>query len=136
MQGDSKLIISVGRTDCTKGGIAQLESFERELKTYPDLRLIQVSVSANRNMVADEDTQANLEETAGRINWRFGTLEWQPTALILRAIPFDDLIKYYLAAEVTWITPLADGMNLVCKEYVAACTDNDGVLVLSKWVLQ
>ena len=135
--GDSKLIISVGRTDYTKGGMVQLESFERVLEANPDLRgkvrLMHVSVSANRNMLAYEDTQSALEEAAGRINGRFGTLEWQPIALISRAIPFDDLIKYYLAADVAWITPLADGMNLVCKEYVAARTDNDGVLVLSEF---
>ncbi|MCI5046290.1 MAG: glucosylglycerol-phosphate synthase [Aquisalinus sp.] len=135
--GDSQLILSVGRTDYTKGGIEQLESFERVLQDNSDLRgkvrLMHVSVSANRNMTAYEDIQSGIEETAGRINGRFGTLEWQPIALISRAIPFDDLIKYYLAADIAWITPLADGMNLVCKEYVAARTDNDGVLVLSEF---
>ena len=34
---------------------------------------------------------------------------------------------------MAWITPLADGMNLVCKEYVAARKDGDGVLVLSEF---
>ncbi|WP_112322122.1 glucosylglycerol-phosphate synthase [Oceanibium sediminis] len=135
--GDSKLILSIGRTDYTKGGIEQLESFERVLEANPDLRgkvrLMHVSVSANRNMTAYEDTQSGIEETAGRINGQFGTLEWQPVALISRAIPFDDLIKYYLAADVAWITPLADGMNLVCKEFVSARTDEDGVLVLSEF---
>ncbi|MBT8411721.1 MAG: trehalose-6-phosphate synthase, partial [Octadecabacter sp.] len=135
--GDSKLILSVGRTDYTKGGVEQLESIERVLEQNPQLigkvRLMHVSVSANRNMTAYEGIQAGIEETAGRINGRFGTLEWQPIALISRAIPFDDLIKYYLAADVAWITPLADGMNLVCKEYVAARTDEDGVLVLSEF---
>ncbi|MFN3663080.1 glucosylglycerol-phosphate synthase [Yoonia sp.] len=133
----AKLVISVGRTDYTKGGIQQLQSFERILEARPDLRgkvrLMHVSVSANRNMTAYEDIQSGIEETAGRINGRFGTLGWQPITLISRAIPFDDLIQYYLAADVAWITPLADGMNLVCKEYVAARTDDDGVLVLSEF---
>ncbi|PTX55494.1 glucosyl-glycerol phosphate synthase [Litoreibacter ponti] len=135
--GDSKLILSVGRTDYTKGGLEQMESFERVLENNPELRgkvrLMHVSVSANRAMTAYEGIQAGIEETAGRINGRFGTLEWQPIALISRAIAFDDLIKYYLAADVAWITPLADGMNLVCKEYVASRTDCDGVLVLSEF---
>lgn len=135
--GDCRLILSVGRTDYTKGGVTQLESFERILTDNPDLRgkvkLMHVSVSANRNMTAYASIQTSIEETAGRINGRFGTLEWQPIALISRAIPFDDLIKYYLAADVAWITPLVDGMNLVCKEYVAARADNDGVLVLSEF---
>lgn len=135
--GDGKLIVSVGRTDYTKGGVEQLESLERVLEANPRLmgkvRLMHVSVSANRNMTSYEGIQSEIEETAGRINGRFGTLDWQPIVLISRAIPFDDLIKYYLAADVAWITPLADGMNLVCKEYVAARTDNDGVLVLSEF---
>lgn len=135
--GDGKLIVSVGRTDYTKGGVEQLESLERVLEANPRLmgkvRLMHVSVSANRNMTSYEGIQSEIEETAGRINGRFGTLDWQPIVLISRAIPFDDLIKYYLAADVAWITPLADGMNLVCKEYVAARTDHDGVLVLSEF---
>lgn len=135
--GECRLILSVGRTDYTKGGVDQLESFERVLTDNPELRgkvkLMHVSVSANRNMSAYALTQTGIEETAGRINGRFGTLHWQPIALISRAIPFDDLIKYYLAADVAWITPLVDGMNLVCKEYLAARTDGDGVLVLSEF---
>ena len=135
--GDAQLILSVGRTDYTKGGVEQFDSFERVLEARPDLhgklRLMHVSVSANRNMSAYENVQNDLEQAAGRINGRFGTLDWQPIALISRAIPFAELVSYYRAADVAWITPLADGMNLVCKEYVAARVDGDGVLVLSEF---
>jgi trehalose 6-phosphate synthase len=34
-------------------------------------------------------------------------------------------------ADSALVTPLHDGMNLVAKEYVAACDDGDGALVLS-----
>jgi glucosylglycerol-phosphate synthase len=135
--GPAKLILSVGRTDYTKGGAQQLQSFERVLEANPDLRgrvrLMHVSVSANRNMSSYEDIQTEIEQIAGRINGRFGTLEWQPVALISRAIPFDELVAYYRAADVAWITPLADGMNLVCKEFVASRVDGEGVLVLSEF---
>ena len=80
--GDAHLILSVGRTDYTKGGVQQLESFERVLEASPKqrgkLRLMHVSVSANRNMAAYEEIQNEIEQTAGRINGRFGTLDWQP----------------------------------------------------------
>ncbi|MDU8943633.1 glucosylglycerol-phosphate synthase [Ovoidimarina sediminis] len=135
--GDAKLILSVGRTDYTKGGVEQLESFERVIEANPDLRgkvrLMHVSVSANRNMAAYEKIQNEIEQVAGRINGRFGSLDWQPVALISRAIPFSELVAYYRAADVAWITPLADGMNLVCKEFVASRVDGDGVLVLSEF---
>lgn len=135
--GDTHLILSVGRTDYTKGGVEQLESFERVLEKHPELkgkvRLMHVSVCANRNMKVYETVQSEIEETAGRINGMFGTLEWQPVALISRAIPFADLLAYYRAADVAWITPLADGMNLVAKEFVSSRVDGDGVLVLSEF---
>jgi len=135
--GDGQLILSVGRTDYTKGGIQQLESFERLLETRPDLRgkvrLMHVSVAANANMTAYAEIQHDLEHLAGRINGRYGSFDWQPIALISRPIQFTDLVAYYRAADVAWITPLADGMNLVCKEFCAARTDEDGVLVLSEF---
>lgn len=135
--GDRQLILSVGRTDYTKGGIEQLESYERLLETRPDLRgkvqLMHVSVMANANMTAYQQIQHDLETLAGKINGRFGSFDWQPLVLISRPVPFRELVAYYRAADVAWITPLADGMNLVCKEYCAARTDGDGVLVLSEF---
>lgn len=135
--GDGRMILSVGRTDYTKGGADQLMSFERILDENPELRgklrLMHVSVSANRNMTVYEGIQNEIEQTAGRINGRFGTFDWTPVTLISRAIPFTELVGYYRAADVAWITPLADGMNLVAKEFVACRSDQDGVLVLSEF---
>ncbi|MGR3494673.1 glucosylglycerol-phosphate synthase [Citreimonas sp.] len=135
--GDAKLVLSVGRTDYTKGGVEQLTSFERILTNNPELigkvRLMHVSVSANRNMAAYNQVQEEIETIAGRLNGRFGTLEWQPVTLVSRAIPFDELVSYYRAADVAWITPLADGMNLVCKEFIASRIDGKGALVLSEF---
>ncbi len=43
-----------------------------------------------------------------------------------------ELAAYYRDADVAFITPLRDGMNLVAKEFVACQDDNNpGVLVLS-----
>ena len=134
---DGRMIISVSRTDYTKGNIEQLQAYERLLERRKDLRgkvrLMHVSVSANRNMTAYEEVQTEIEQIAGRINSRFGTFEWQPVALIGTAIPFRDLVAYYQAADVAWITPLADGLNLVAKEFCAARADGDGALVLSEF---
>jgi glucosylglycerol-phosphate synthase len=54
------------------------------------------------------------------------------------AIPFEELIAYYRCADVCWITPLRDGLNLVAKEYVAAREivgggNLGGALVLSEF---
>ncbi len=92
-----------------------------------------VSVSANRNMTVYEGIQNDIERTVGRINGRFGTFDWTPVTLMSRAIPFDELVAYYRAADVAWITPLADGMNLVAKEFAACRDDLRGALVLSEF---
>lgn len=135
--GDIRLIVAVSRTDYTKGNIELLQAFGRLLERRPDLngkvQLMHVSVSANRNMTAYEEVQQEIEQLAGHINGRFGSLEWQPVALISTAIPFQSLIAYYRAADIAWVTPLADGLNLVAKEFVAARTDGDGVLILSEF---
>ena len=39
----------------------------------------------------------------------------------------------FRAADVMVVTPLRDGMNLVAKEYVACCVEDEGALVLSEF---
>ena len=50
-----------------------------------------------------------------------------------RNLPHDELVAYYVAADIGLVTPLRDGMNLVAKEYCACNTSEDGVLVLSEF---
>lgn len=135
---DCQLILSVSRTDYTKGNIEQLEAFERLLIRRKDLRgkvrLMLVSVGANRNMTAYEEIQQRIEELTGRINGSHGTLEWQPVSLISTAIPLAELVAYYRAADLCSITPLADGLNLVAAEYcVCKGHEQDGALILSEF---
>jgi len=136
--GDVQLVVSVSRTDYTKGNIEQLETFERLLIRRPDLhgrvRLMLVSVGANRAMTAYEEVQTKIEELTGRINGTHGSFEWQPVSLISTAIPLAELVAYYRAADVASITPLADGLNLVAAEYCLAKGPNErGALILSEF---
>ncbi|MCI4662330.1 MAG: glucosylglycerol-phosphate synthase [Neomegalonema sp.] len=135
--GQQRLILAVSRTDYTKGGAELLESYERLLERRPELigktRLMLVSVAANRNMTAYREVQEQIEGLTGRINARFARVDWQPVHLMSRPVAFSELIAYYRVADIAWITPLADGLNLVAKEFVSARTDEDGVLVLSEF---
>ena len=53
--------------------------------------------------------------------------------LIERQCSHQEVDRWYRAADICLVTSLHDGMNLVAKEYVAARSDEDGVLVLSKF---
>jgi len=82
-----------------------------------------------------EEVREAVDQVVGRINGRFGTLEWTPVHYLFRALPFEDVVAYSAAADVAWITPLRDGLNLVAKEFVIAQheTEGRGVLVLSEF---
>jgi glucosylglycerol-phosphate synthase len=137
--GACRLILSVSRTDYTKGGIEQLLAFERLLDRRPDLignvRLMLVSVQAAS--AAYDAVQRDIEALSGRINGQFGSFEWQPVALLSTPVPFGELVSYYRAADVCWITPLCDGLNLVASEFIAVQQEDAdadvGALVLSEF---
>ncbi|MEM6593101.1 MAG: trehalose-6-phosphate synthase, partial [Cyanobacteria bacterium P01_C01_bin.73] len=74
-----------------------------------------------------------IEQLVGRINGRFSKLNWTPILLFTEPIPFGDLMAFYKAADVAWICPLRDGLNLVAKEYIAAHQGKDGAVILSEF---
>lgn len=135
--GGRRLIISVGRSDYTKGTRDMLLAYERLLERRPDLcetmQLMVTSVAANQSMTVYQTVQQEIEQLAGQINGHYATLGWQPVLLFTNAIPFEELVAYYRCADVCWITPLRDGLNLVAKEYVAARRGMAGALVLSEF---
>lgn len=138
LQGQ-RLVLSVERLDFTKGIVEKLEAFERLLLEHPELvekvTLIMVCVPAADGMTIYEELQLQIEQTVGRINGRLATVGWTPVQFFFRALPFEELVTYYAMADVMWITPLRDGLNLVAKEYIATqgMIAGCGVLVLSEF---
>ena len=132
-----KLILSASRVDYTKGNEELLLAFERLLERRPDLHgtvvLMLACVAAASGMRIYEDTQRLIEETAGRINGRFSKMDWVPIRFSTRRIPYEEMVAWFSQADICWITPLRDGLNLVAKEYAAARKGQDGVLVLSEF---
>ena len=131
------LIVSVSRVDYAKGGRQQLEAYERLLKRRPDLhgrvKLLLVTVAAAEGMEVYRAEQQKIEQLVGRINGHFGTLHWLPIHLSTTPLVFEEVVCAYRAADIAWITPLRDGLNLVAKEFVAAKQGEAGVLVLSEF---
>ncbi len=132
-----KLILSASRVDYTKGNEELLLAFERLLEKRKDLHgevVLMIScVAAASGMKIYEDTQRSIEEMAGRINGRFSLIDWVPIRISTRRIPYEEMIAWFIEADICWITPLRDGLNLVAKEYAAARKGRDGVLVLSEF---
>ena len=134
-----RMILSVERLDYTKGTLEKLNAFAALLESYPELQgkvtLVTVCVPAAKEMTVYDELQGQIEQAVGAINGRFSRVGWTPVQFFFRALPFEQVVAYYAIADLMWITPLRDGLNLVAKEYVAAqgLTDGAGVLVLSEF---
>ncbi|MEO1402885.1 MAG: glucosylglycerol-phosphate synthase [Cyanobacteria bacterium J06635_1] len=135
--GDNKLIMSAGRVDYVKGAKEMLQCFERLLARRPEMigkvNLIMTAVKAAKGMRVYRIAQQEIEQMVGKINGRFAKLNWTPVKLFTEPVPYDNLMAFYKAADVAWICPLRDGLNLVAKEYIAAHGGKDGALVLSEF---
>ena len=133
-----KLIIAAGRVDYVKGNQEMLEAYERLLQRRPDLHrkvsFIMTCVQPAAGMRIYKTAQSTIEQLVGKINGRYGKLDWMPIRLFTQPVPLEHLIAYYKAADICWTTPLRDGLNLVAKEYIVAHEGKDGVLVLSEFV--
>jgi trehalose 6-phosphate synthase/phosphatase len=132
-----KLVLSVDRLDYTKGIPERLRTFRRLLQGTPGWRgrvtLVQVAVPSRERVPAYAELRREVAELVGDLNGDLGTPEWQPVVYLRRSIDRAELAALYAAADVAWVGPLRDGMNLVAKEYVACQHDRDGVLVLSEF---
>ena len=132
-----KLIIAVSRVDYTKGTKEMLLTFDRLLGRRPELvgkvKLFVICVAPAQGMQAYKSTQKEIEHLVGNINGHYSKLDWSPIMLTTRPVPFNELICYYKAADICWITPLRDGLNLVAKEYIASKAGSAGVLILSEF---
>lgn len=135
--GDAKrIILGVDRLDYTKGIDLRLKAFAGLLERAQEPReyaFVQVAVPSREDVPAYQDLRAEIEQLVGRINGDHGEPGWSPVSYLYRSLDLEELIAYYVAADVMLVTPLRDGMNLVAKEYVATRVKDPGVLILSEF---
>ena len=133
---DRKVILSIDRLDYSKGIPERLRAFDFFLEKNPELRekvvLLLVAVPSRTEVVHYKILKNEVDNLVGAINGRYDTIGWNPIHYMYRSFGFEDLISLYLAADILFITPLRDGMNLIAKEYVAARQNKDGVLILGE----
>ncbi len=132
-----QITLGVDRLDYTKGIDIRLRAFRellaRDERAARECVLVQVASPSRERVGEYKQLRKRVEELVGQINGDFGEVGLAPVHYLHREVPFEDLIPLYRAADVMLVTPLADGMNLVAKEYVATRYDNTGVLILSEF---
>lgn len=135
--GERDLIIGADRLDYSKGLVQRFNAIEALLTDFEHRRqktIFMQIASPSRSAIPEYDElRRQLEEMAGHINGTYADLDWMPVHYLNQTFPRDALIGLFRSARVGLVTPLRDGMNLVCKEFVAAQDPEDpGVLVLSE----
>ena len=134
--GEQKLILSIDRLDYSKGIPQRLEAFEMFFDRYPEYRnkvsLIMVVVPSRDQVGQYKELKEDIEGLVGRINGKYGKINWTPIHFFYRSFPLEELSAFYRMADVALVTPMRDGMNLVCKEYIASKISKKGVLILSE----
>lgn len=133
-----QMILGVDRLDYSKGLEERFVAYEQFLGEHEEqlekVFLLQIATLSRDTVEAYQDLRARLDAVAGRINGRFGTVDWVPLRYVNSGYRQDELAGIYRAARVGLVTPLRDGMNLVAKEYIASQDPADpGVLVLSRF---
>lgn len=132
---ESKIAIGIDRLDYTKGIIERFRAVEKLLESTPHMlgqfTLIQIAAPTRSTIPAYQNFESEVRRTAAEINSRFGTQTYSPIILKVKHHEPEDVFRYFRAADVCLVTSIADGMNLVAKEFIATRDDESGVLILS-----
>jgi trehalose 6-phosphate synthase/phosphatase len=130
------IILSIDRLDYSKGILQRLQAFELFLQQYPDyvgkIVLYMIVVPSRDNVQQYRELRDEIDKFVGSINARYRTIEWQPVVYFYRSFAVEELSALYAKAQICLVTPMRDGMNLVCKEFVASRHSDEGVLILSE----
>ncbi|KAG1851580.1 glycosyltransferase family 20 protein [Suillus subalutaceus] len=132
-----KVIVGVDRLDYIKGVPQKLHALELFLTQHPEwigkVVLVQLAVPSRQDVEDYQNLRSTVNELVGRINGRFGTVEFMPIHFMHKSLGFDELCALYAISDVCLVTSTRDGMNLVSYEYIACQQARQGAMILSEF---
>ncbi|WP_068155293.1 alpha,alpha-trehalose-phosphate synthase (UDP-forming) [Rhodococcus phenolicus] len=132
-----RIMLGVDRLDYTKGIDVRLDALHEliaEDRVDPsETVMVQLATPSRERVESYIHMRGEIEKMVSRINGEYAEVGRPVVHYIHRPVPRDELIAFFVAADVMLVTPLRDGMNLVAKEYVACRSDLGGALVLSEF---
>jgi trehalose 6-phosphate synthase len=133
----SKIILGVDRLDYTKGidlRLYALQELLTEGRVDPaEVAMVQLATPSRERVEHYQRMRGEIEQVVSRINGEFARVGRPVVHYLHQSIDRAELAAFFSAADVMLVTPVRDGMNLVCKEYVACRHDLGGALVLSEF---
>lgn len=134
---DTRVVVSVDRLDYTKGIPERLGAIERFFEKYPEylgkVTFVQLASPSRTHIPRYRELAKEVEGAVDQMNWKYGTQTWKPVLFLKAHHNGAAVYTFMRLADACIVSSLADGMNLVAKEFVAAREQNDGVLILSEF---
>jgi trehalose 6-phosphate synthase len=136
--GDPKIVmLGVDRLDYTKGIDLRLQALHELLQEgrlqAEDVAFVQLATPSRERVEHYQRMRGDIEQAVSRINGEFSRVGHPVVHYLHQSMDRTELAALYSMADIMVVTPLRDGMNLVCKEYVATRHDLSGALVLSEF---
>jgi len=129
----ARLMLALSRLDYTKG-IPQLLDAIGQLAADPAtagrFTLLLVVIPSRETQPEYQNLKRKIERRVTALNAKYAQPGWRPVEYLYGSLNRDQLLATYRQADIMLNTPIADGMNLVAKEYLAANTR--GILILSR----
>jgi trehalose 6-phosphate synthase len=136
--GVESVFLGIDRLDYTKGISQRLRAFgellDHGLLDSEKCVFVQVAVPSRTDVAAYEDEREEVEELIDRINAKHARVDGSvPVIYMDTSLDEVEMAAWFRTADALVVTSLADGMNLVAKEFVAARSDLGGTLILSEF---
>jgi trehalose 6-phosphate synthase len=132
--GDRRLIVRIDRIEPSKNIVRGFRAFEEMLGLYPEhcgqVQFLALLVPSRMDLDEYRHYMDELMATAGRVNAKYGTSEWEPVRLLVGE-NYPRAVATLQLYNVLLVNSIADGMNLVAKEGPIV-NQRDGVLILSE----
>ena len=129
--------IGTDRIDYTKGILEKFIAIDRLLEKHPEFQgrftYVQIGSLSRIHLETYKKLNDEINSLVERINWKYSSDHWSPIIFIRKYFTPRELLAIYRMADICLVTALHDGMNLVAKEYIAACPKDKGMLVLSRF---
>lgn len=129
--------LGADRLDYTKGILERFKAIEYFLDQHSNYKkqftFLQIAPPSREGVEKYRQFNQEVTAEAERINLKLSMADWKPIVLVKEHLSHSDLYPLYRKADFCLVTPLHDGMNLVAKEFVAARSDESGVLILSQF---
>ncbi len=127
--------IGIDRIDYTKGIAERLNAIDRFFEKFPEYKnkfvFIQIGVPSRIHLKRYQDLVSEIDNLVEKINWKYSDINWKPIIYFKKHFSGEEVLPYYLLANLCMVSSLHDGMNLVAKEYIAAKKGASGMLLLS-----